>query len=278
MDVNFHGNTPKTWDWVADPLFFSTDQSAFYAPATQDPVVSRQIFVGYEHVYRTQDSGGDPAFLDAHCNTTGQFGTSDKLFSGQCGDFKVVSPNLANDPAYGSKAGSYISAIERAMDGNTLWVGTRRGRIFISPESQREVAQCLTDYGEPAHVELVRRYPIERLPLGEQALRLGPLQISTGRSGHIVGGLWCMIDDGSVRFQPNGAIGADIYFTVSGVNPETGADVVQLNRVSVDAPNTIDSICGWPHTYSSASRGAIAPEANTDIATGRKRRSAMVFS
>ena len=79
--------------------------------------------------------------------------------------------------------------------------GGFRGRIFISPESQREVAQCLTDYGEPAHVELVRRYPIERLPLGEQALRLGPLQISTGRSGHIAGGLWCMIDDGSVRFH-----------------------------------------------------------------------------
>src|SRR5205085_454019 len=93
MDVNFHGNTPKTWDWIADQLFFSPDLSAFYAPATQDPVVSGQIFVGYEHVYRTQDSGGDPAFLDAHCNTTGQFGTGDKHFSGQCGDFKVVSPN-----------------------------------------------------------------------------------------------------------------------------------------------------------------------------------------
>ena len=35
--------------------------------------------------------------------------------------------------------------------------GGFRGRIFITPESWREVPQCLMDYGEPAHVELVRR-------------------------------------------------------------------------------------------------------------------------
>jgi glyoxylase-like metal-dependent hydrolase (beta-lactamase superfamily II) len=78
--------------------------------------------------------------------------------------------------------------------------GGFRGRIFITPESWREVPQCLMDYGEPAHAELVRRYAIEHLPVGERALQLGPLQISTGRSGHVAGGLWCMIDHGGVRF------------------------------------------------------------------------------
>jgi len=76
-----------------------------------------------------------------------------------------------------------------------------RGRIFISPRSQREVLQCLAEYGEPGHAELVRRYAIEPLPSGERALQLGPLSISTGRSGHVAGGLWCMIDDGAVRFD-----------------------------------------------------------------------------
>ena len=75
------------------------------------------------------------------------------------------------------------------------------GRIFVTPESGRELLQCLSEYGEPAHVELLRKYDIERLPLGKHALQLGPLQISTGRSGHIVGGVWCMIDDRSARFQ-----------------------------------------------------------------------------
>lgn len=74
------------------------------------------------------------------------------------------------------------------------------GRIFITPESQREVLQSLSDYGEPAHVELFRKQAIERLPLGRNALQLGPLRISTGRSGHIAGGVWCLIDDGAARF------------------------------------------------------------------------------
>ncbi|MEO8135920.1 MAG: MBL fold metallo-hydrolase [Betaproteobacteria bacterium] len=78
--------------------------------------------------------------------------------------------------------------------------GGFRGRLFITPESQREVLECLSGYGEPAHVELFRGYAIERLPLGNHALQLGPLQISTGRSGHVVGGLWCMIDDNAARF------------------------------------------------------------------------------
>jgi hypothetical protein len=44
----------------------------------------------------------------------------------------------------------------------------------------------------------------------------------------------------------------------------------------LDAPNTMASILGWRQTYSIASRGAIAPDASTDIATGRNRRCAIV--
>ena len=39
-----------------------------------------------EHVWRTNDNGGDQAFLEAHCNTTVLFGTSDQAFTGPCGD------------------------------------------------------------------------------------------------------------------------------------------------------------------------------------------------
>ena len=41
----------------------------------------------------------------------------------------------------------------------------------------------------------------------------------------------------------------------------------------LEAPKTIDCTFGWPHTHSIASSGGIAPEAKTDIATARKRRS-----
>ena len=78
--------------------------------------------------------------------------------------------------------------------------GGFNGRIFITPECRREVEPCLTAYGEERHVELMRNAAIERLPLGDGALQLGPLRISTGRSGHVAGGVWCLVDDGKVKF------------------------------------------------------------------------------
>jgi len=105
--------------------------------------------------------------------------------------------------------------------------GGFHGRIFITPESWREVPQCLMDYGEPAHVELVRRYAIEHLPMGERALQLGPLQVSTGRSGHVAGGLWCMIDDGGVRFHYCGdTVPASRIFAV---DPVPASDAIAID-------------------------------------------------
>ena len=54
--------------------------------------------------------------------------------------------------------------------------------------------------------------------------------------------------------------------------------LVCLMLARLEAPKTIDLMAGWRHTYSIASRGEIAPEASTDIATGRKRRVAIVAS
>lgn len=75
-----------------------------------------------------------------------------------------------------------------------------RGRIFITPESRREVDQCIQSYGEPQHVALVCAANLERLPVGPRALELGPLRIDTGRSGHVAGGLWCVVGDGQITF------------------------------------------------------------------------------
>jgi hypothetical protein len=144
-DVNFHGNTPASWDWFSDPMLLSGEAAGFYAPWLQDPVTGGQIFMGANHVWRTQDSGGDPAFLDAHCNTTGLFGTSDQLFTGNCGDWQPAGPALATTP--GTKAGSYVVALARGMDQHTLWVGTRIGRIYVSQNA---------DTANPADVTYTR--------------------------------------------------------------------------------------------------------------------------
>jgi Arc-like DNA binding domain len=138
MDVNFHGNNPTSWLWITD-LFNHLENNglelaAFYAPAIADTKNHGYLYAGLEHVYRTPDFGGDEATLAAHCNTTNAFGTSDWLYDagGVCGDWTQASPNLANDPAYGSKGGSYIIEMDRANDSGTMYVGTRRGRIFIT--------------------------------------------------------------------------------------------------------------------------------------------------
>ena len=73
------------------------------------------------------------------------------------------------------------------------------GRIFMTPETARESRAILADYAEPAHAALAHAATIEPLPVGPNALALGPFTLSTGRSGHIVGGVWCALDDGHAR-------------------------------------------------------------------------------
>ena len=141
-DVNFQGDDPATWLWIGDPLFFEPDGVAFYPPFLADPVRGGQIFLGARHVWRTQDSGGDRAFLEAHCNTTNQFGTSDKLFTGECGDFAKIGPAAALTSAtFGAtKANGTGAALARGTDEGTLWVGTSVGRVLISKNASGPAA------------------------------------------------------------------------------------------------------------------------------------------
>jgi hypothetical protein len=133
LDVNFHGVDTQGWDWVSDKLLASGEAAGFYVPILSDPVRSGTIFVGLQHVWRTQDSGGSQAFLDAHCNEFGipPYG-SDQAFTGNCGDWQPIGGDLTS-AAYGAdKGGGYVVAIARPAHGNALWAGTRRGRLLIS--------------------------------------------------------------------------------------------------------------------------------------------------
>jgi hypothetical protein len=133
LDVNFHGVDTIGWDWVSDKLLASGENASFYVPVLADPVRSGTIFVGLQHVWRTQDSGGSQAFLDAHCNEFGipPFG-SDQVFTGNCGDWQPIGGNLTSTAFGPDKIGGYVVAISRPAHGNALWAGTRRGRLFIS--------------------------------------------------------------------------------------------------------------------------------------------------
>jgi hypothetical protein len=130
-DVNFQGTNEFGWDWIGDPVSLSGENESFYPPVHRDPMVSSTWFWGASHVWRTQDSGGSQAFLDAHCGVvTG----GDMIFSGNCGDWVPIGQDL-NSNVFGTDKGlgQYVVRISRApSNSGTLWAGTRRGRVFVT--------------------------------------------------------------------------------------------------------------------------------------------------
>ena len=97
-----------------------------------------------------------------------------------------------------------------------------RGRVFMTPETWRDADSALAGYAEAAHWRLARAATIERLPVGEPGLALGPLVIKTGRSGHISGGVWCRVDDGRTQFNYLGdVVPSSPLFTMDAVPAAT---------------------------------------------------------
>ena len=69
-DANFRGGDPSKWvDHHRATSSSSPEGSYFYAPVIADPNPANagSIYQGSHSVWRTQDWGGDPAFLEANC-------------------------------------------------------------------------------------------------------------------------------------------------------------------------------------------------------------------
>ncbi len=135
MDVNFHSGAVLGWDWVSDTLRGSGEASEFYIPAIYDPLVSGTIFAGLQHVWRTLDSGGAPAYLDKHCNEyTGDFAVT-------CGDFAPIGGDLTAVGYGADRAGGVVTLLSRrTTDSATLWAATTAGRIFVSANANATLA------------------------------------------------------------------------------------------------------------------------------------------
>jgi hypothetical protein len=135
-DVNFHGTDPTTWDYISQPLDDANalcgtgdprgECFSFYVPMTADPVTPGTLFTGGEYVWRTKDSGGNRDDLDQHCReTTFKVGDGTTV----CGDWT----RLGGARGHIGTTANYIVAAERTpADTGTLWIGRRRGGVFIS--------------------------------------------------------------------------------------------------------------------------------------------------
>ena len=142
FDVNHHGADPHWWTFIAQPILDSGEAVSFYTPMITDPVVGGTIYAGAQHVWRTLDDGGPQASLEAHCLGPGGVPTYDPTVT-TCGDFEAIGADLT-DPSFGDRTdgAAYISYLARATsDTSTLWVGLRRGRVFVTSNADAPAAQ-----------------------------------------------------------------------------------------------------------------------------------------
>ena len=149
IDVNFRGTHPTLnselgWNWIGDPGSLSGENVSFYLPLIADPKVDGTWFFGAEHVWRTQDNGGDRTFLENHCS---EFGNPVSLvFTGACGDWVPLGKNLSTDKSFGKdkEPGQFMAATVRApSDTGTMWVGFRRGRVFVTSNADKPNANVV---------------------------------------------------------------------------------------------------------------------------------------
>ena len=144
-DANFQNGDPTKWVIIGGPIASSPEGSQFYPPVIADPAKSQagSIFQGSQSVWRTQDWGGNQAYLEANCP---EFTTS--AANPSCGDFVQIGPAGATDltsAAYGGdKAGGFVSAIKRASSNTgTMWAATTTGRVFITDNANASVASSV---------------------------------------------------------------------------------------------------------------------------------------
>jgi hypothetical protein len=139
-EVNFHGDDPRQWLAIYDPLQASKELRSFYVPFQTDPQVGGRAFIGLEHVWRTDDNGGPRAFLEEHCSALSRDAST-------CGDWKPMGNTLTNG-SLKDRGGEFVVAVQRsATDRGTLWAATRTGRLWVSKDA---------DAANPANVHFQR--------------------------------------------------------------------------------------------------------------------------
>jgi uncharacterized protein len=70
-----------------------------------------------------------------------------------------------------------------------------RGPAWMTPETRNEMRSAVADYGGPSQLRLLDSLTIEPFSPGDR-IRIGPATVTSGRSGHAVGGVWLAVEHG----------------------------------------------------------------------------------
>ncbi len=152
--TNFRGGASNQWVRTDDPIRDSDERNTITQSTGRQFITFDQVnpdtqLTGFQHVWRTQNNGGDQAFLEANCRFPGGSSVA------QCGDWVPLGvpypfaagttpastsrkPGDLTSDFYGNdRVGGIIVAAERTpADAGTLWAATNFGRLFVSTNAQ----------------------------------------------------------------------------------------------------------------------------------------------
>jgi hypothetical protein len=144
-DANFRNGDPTQWVIISAPILSSPEGSFFYPPIIADPhpAAAGSIFQGSFSVWRTQDWGGNQAYLEANC---AEFTTS--ATQPGCGDFVPIGTPAPStqltSAAWGARSGGAVAWLTRTPQ-NTggLWAATSTGRVFVTDNANDPAASVV---------------------------------------------------------------------------------------------------------------------------------------
>ncbi|MGX5733664.1 MBL fold metallo-hydrolase [Bosea thiooxidans] len=131
------------------------------------------------------------------------------------------------------------------------------GRILMTAESAAEAAMTLAAYATPEERALAAKAPAETIMPGRE-FTIGPFAIRTGRSGHVVGGVWCHLSAEGRKLGYCGDVVPDS--PVLAMDPLPPCDLLLVDASygadKVPASERAAAITGWLGRHP---RGALLP-------------------